>query len=434
MNTDTLKFINPYIVATQVIASKREVDLDEILLYCNSPEQVAACGRKNLYKVFSDLFSLYRTNAPRDIYAVTPEALNMYAGAYAKYVLKTDIQLFDDVLGWNAVIRELYVGQNGKAYRLLRPLLELNAYGDNTLEIAVFICNILALALNDQQLILTPVTYAALRQYIRIGDNDSVDELLNTYVRYREFLTKELAFAHFLYIATVQYGYNDPAAPADSIVYVFNCEPYTLKAKYHSGSADWTLTIYNKSKVPMGTVTYSDSAVKCTATSSVTADLLAHIWYSIPDVFTRKLQFDQNKFKEVSDYVTAHGKRQALVVKHLRNNYKWSSGDYTIATYSTPCSVMLNVRKSLRLVGVVEMSKYGCFASNIEVQQMIPEINLIDDVEDSSLEKVLVDYLSGKFTGEPSIASVVHEVVNVLHQYDVTGLDAIQHNLPLARS
>lgn len=432
MNADVLRFINPYLVATQVVASKREVDLNEILLYCKDPEKVPSCGRKNLYKVFTDLFSLYRTNAPRDIYSVTPEDLNVYAGAYAKYVLKKDIMMFDDVLGWNNVIKAMYESQDGKAYKLLRPLLELNAYKDFTLEIGVFICNILALALNDQQLILNPMTFNGIRQYVAQGDFASVDELVHTYVRYREFLDREWAFAHFLYTMTIQFGYLEPIGQDGAVMYTFPCGDYTLKGKYLSGTGDWGLTLYNKNKGMMGNVKYSDAIVRCSGTVNLSAELLAKIWYSAPDMFDRKITVDEDRFKELFKYTQIHGRRQALVVKHLRNTYKWTDGEYTLSAYNTPCGTMLNVRRSLRLIGVIECTQFGCFASNMEVTKVINEIHPIDVADDRTLEQVFIDYVESKFTGEPSVKNVVHEIVNVLNQYDVSGLETIRQNLPLA--
>ena len=64
------------------------------------------------------------------------------------------------------MMQDIFSAQRGNSWQLFVPLLQLNPYGADTLELSVFICNMLALALNSQPIILTPNVYAAIKAYI----------------------------------------------------------------------------------------------------------------------------------------------------------------------------------------------------------------------------------------------------------------------------
>ena len=84
MLTEFYRLIRPHLIVTQLVASRRKIDVGEILLYCSDPNEVESTGRKALYKVMSDLFALYKVEQPANLYEVTPNVINNYATTYAK--------------------------------------------------------------------------------------------------------------------------------------------------------------------------------------------------------------------------------------------------------------------------------------------------------------------------------------------------------------
>ncbi|MCM1215069.1 MAG: hypothetical protein NC548_11180 [Lachnospiraceae bacterium] len=433
MSSDFLLFSKPYLIATQVLVSKRELNYEEVVQYCDKPESVEPSGRKNLYKVIGDLFSLYKVDAPSDFYGITPKMLNTYANAYARYVLKRPVAQFDDIMGWDASCKDMYDTQNGKSYMILLHLLKLEAFGDDTLEVGMFIANTLALALNGQAVFLNKATYTALLQYIKNEEWTAVEELLMFYGRYREFLGREYAFAYYLYSATVQYGYADPNTKDDSLCYVFNVGKKTLRAKYFSGSSNWALTILDSGRRVLGTVNYTDMTTKCSAAGGVGTKLLASVWYEIPNVFCRSYAFNKSTFNKVFTYVNNNGKRHPLVARHLRNNFAWQNGNVTVITYVTGYSRMIHVRQSNKLVLIAESTDSNCYASVETGEEIIRSIDFVNAAQETPLEEVLEDYIKSKFSGEPSVHNVVAAICEVLKQYDVRGLEIVQSHLPMSK-
>lgn len=429
MNTEFLHYIRPYIIATQCIVSGRKIDLDEIVTYCRNPASVEQSGRKNLYKVYSDLFNLYKVDAPSNIYSITPQTLNNYASVYAKYVLKKDVQQFTEVIGWENVMKDMYDLQRGSTYQLLTPMLQMKCFGEHTLEIGVFICNILALALNSQVIILTPATYNCIVQYSKCEQWEATDELLHFYCRYREFLDREFAFAYYVYIATVQFGYPDPMAPDGTITYCFTSNGYTIKAKYNSGTCDWLLTVYGTSKSPIGAVSYTHVTTRCRATGSITSDILAKLWYTMPDHISRTVKFDTGVFSRVLKYVNNAGKRMPLVVQHLRDNYVSVCGEYTVIVYRTGWSSCIHVRRDKVLLGVVEYGNGDCFASNTEIGEILSSISLTGETNEDPLVTAFDRYFAARYDSVPTTHAIITDIVDLLHQHGVTGLDAVRDGL-----
>lgn len=431
MNSEFLNFIKPYLISTQVLVSKRDLNLEEIITYCSDPGAVEQSGRKNLYKVFGDLFSLYKTDAPRDIYELSPKSLNTYANVYGRYVFQRPVVPFDDVMAWQNILTDMYDKQEGRPYDLLVRMLQVDMFGEDTLEISIFICNILALALNGQQIILTPATYAALKYYYRTKNWEAITELVMFYCRYREFLSRELAYSFNLYMTAIQYGYPEVNNKDGKVGYVLNTPKYTFKARYNTGTSDWMLTAYDKGKGMLGSVTYTDITSRCAATGKISAKLLADAWYSVQELFHRNSNYSSESFTQLYSYVTKNGKKRPLVARHLRDNFEWTNGDVTLLAYTTGYSRMIHVRRSNKLLCTIECCDNKCTASTDSAASIISAIDLVTKGEETPLEAVLENYIKMKYTGDPSVKTVVAAIVAVLRQYDVRGLEVVQANLPL---
>lgn len=430
MLTEFYRLIRPHLIATQLVASRRKIDVGEILLYCSDPNEVESTGRKALYKVMSDLFALYKVEQPANLYEVTPNVINNYATTYAKYVLKRQVHEYTDMLEWNTMMQDIFSAQRGNSWQLFVPLLQLNPYGADTLELSVFICNMLALALNSQPIILTPNIYSALKSYIVDGQWQAVEEIIMFYARYREFLSSQYAFAYYLYLSTVQFGYPEPMAPDGSLSFALVCGEHTIKAKYASGAGDWLLTIYNKSKQPVGSVSYVQVTTRCKGTGNVTIQLLAELWYSMPDFFTRTTEFPVSLFSSVFKHLLKNGKRKPLVVSHLSENYEWESGEWRIVCYRTTWSSIIYVRKSKRLLGIVEYGNGSCYCNNPELEVILQGIDLGNNKLNVSLSEVLTAYIcENKSTDKTTTRAVVDTMCTLFEQYDIRGLDIMQQDL-----
>lgn len=430
MLTEFYRLIRPHLIATQLVASRRKIDVGGILLYCSDPNEVESTGRKALYKVMSDLFALYKVEQPANLYEVTPNVINNYATTYAKYVLKRQVHEYTDMLEWNTMMQDIFSAQRGNSWQLFVPLLQLNPYGADTLELSVFICNMLALALNSQPIILTPNIYSALKSYIADEQWQAVEEIIMFYARYREFLSSQYAFAYYLYLSTVQFGYPEPMAPDGSLSFALVCGEHTIKAKYASGAGDWLLTIYNKSKQPVGSVSYVQVTTRCKGTGNVTIQLLAELWYSMPDFFTRTTEFPVSLFSSVFKHLLKNGKRKPLVVSHLSENYEWESGEWRIVCYRTTWSSVIYVRKSKRLLGIVEYGNGSCYCNNPELEVILQGIDLGNNKLNVSLSEVLTAYIcENKSTDKTTTRAVVDTMCTLFEQYDIRGLDIMQQDL-----
>lgn len=430
MLTEFYRLIRPHLIATQLVASRRKIDVGEILLYCSDSNEVESTGRKALYKVMSDLFALYKVEQPANLYEVTPNVINNYATTYAKYVLKRQVHEYTDMLEWNTMMQDIFSAQRGNSWQLFVPLLQLNPYGADTLELSVFICNMLALALNSQPIILTPNIYSALKSYIADEQWQAVEEIIMFYARYREFLSSQYAFAYYLYLSTVQFGYPEPMAPDGSLSFALVCGEHTIKAKYASGAGDWLLTIYNKSKQPVGSVSYVQVTTRCKGTGNVTIQLLAELWYSMPDFFTRTTEFPVSLFSSVFKHLLKNGKRKPLVVSHLSENYEWESGEWRIVCYRTTWSSIIYVRKSKRLLGIVEYGNGSCYCNNPELEVILQGIDLGNNKLNVSLSEVLTAYIcENKSTDKTTTRAVVDTMCTLFEQYDIRGLDIMQQDL-----
>ena len=430
MLTEFYRLIRPHLIATQLVASRRKIDIDEITRYCSDPNEVESSGRKALYKVMSDLFALYKVEQPTSLYEVTPHTINVYATTYAKYVLKRPVPEYTDMLEWGTMMQDIFSAQRGNSWQLFVPLLQLNPYGADTLELSVFICNMLALALNSQPIILTPNVYAAIKAYIADEQWQAVEELIMFYARYREFLSPQYAFAYYLYLGTVQFGYPEPMSPDGSLSFALACGEYTLKAKYASGAGDWLLTIYSKSKQPIGSVSYTQVSTRCKATGNVTAQLLSELWYIMPDYFTRTTEFPVGLFSTVFKHLLKKGKRKPLVISHLRENYEWESGEWRIICYRTTWSSIIYVRKSKRLLGIIEFGNGSCYCNNPELEVILQGIDLGDNKLNVSLAEVLTQYIcENRATDKTVTRTVVGAMCMLFEQYDIRGLDIMQQDL-----
>lgn len=431
MNTKFFEFIQPCLLTTQLVAHGTKVaSIRDAIQFYEDPTTVEDKATRGRLSVLGNLFGLYKVDAPKSVYDVTPSVLNTYARAYYSYVLHEAFEPKEFVVEWSEEIKELFEQQQNDPYYLFVPILKLQPYGEHTLELATFLVNIMSLALNGQQLLFTGPTYGVVKKYYEDGQFEAIEDFVEHYVRYRKFLGMTAGFTHYMYQGIMQYGTQSQLDDSGAITSALRINGQLVKAKYMSGTGDWTLSIYRNSGTLLGVAYYSN------ATSHVQADNIVleecrSLWYDFPDYMSKTYRFDIELFATINRRVNMEGSRRPSTTKHMRDIKVMEFPNVTVVGYNTGRTSCLTLFRGGAFVDAIQLCNGDCYSHGTSADDMCRNLpaRTTDAVESHTLAQLLTENVLNNIKSECTPADVCEYIANLLTLYDVKGLREFKDRL-----